>query len=69
MKIEINGDEIVFRLPINKPLKPSGTGKSLMVCTTNGIIATETLVDGRPMSVGINAFVSNPEYVKQPKGK
>jgi len=68
MKIAIEDGVLIIEMPVNDPLTLSNSEKSLVVATSNGPVQTETLVDGRPLFVGINAYVSNPNYVKKPKG-
>jgi hypothetical protein len=57
MKVEIMGNEVIVTLPINNPLITSKTGKSLMVASSNGIVATATAHNGKPLKVGINVFI------------
>jgi hypothetical protein len=59
MKVEIDSNNnLVIRIPINKPLVPSKSGKSLVVASSNGNKQTAVLVEGRPVVVGINAYVA-----------
>ncbi len=69
MKVEIKDGWILFAMPINKPLKLSGTEKSLLLCTTNGPVETEAVYEGQTVIAGINAWVKNLNYVKKPRGK
>lgn len=57
MKVTIEGNEVVVRLPINNPLTPSKSGKSLMVASSSGVIATPCVYKDKPLKVGINVFV------------
>ena len=57
MKVEIKGSELVVTVDIMKPLRPSATGKSLIVATSGGNQATTATIDGKPIIVGFNAYV------------
>ena len=57
MTAVIKGNELILTLPIGKPT-PSGSGKSLTVATTSGIVQTSVMVDGKPLKVGVNAFIA-----------
>lgn len=57
LKVTLEKDELVIRLPVNSPPAVSGTGKSLVVASTHGNVRTECLVDGKPLSVGVNAYI------------
>lgn len=37
--------------------RPSATGKTLVVASTRGNVTTEARVDGKPATVGVNAYV------------
>ena len=57
MKVEVKGNELVITMPIVKPFKPSKSEKSDMVANSGGIVATNCIIDGRPLHVGVNAFL------------
>ena len=59
MTAKIEGKNLVITLPINKPLKPSTSGKSLVVASTNGNKETEVEVEGKRVVVGVNAYIKN----------
>jgi len=40
-----------------QPPTPSASGKTLVVATTHGNVATQVLVDGKPLIIGLNAYV------------
>lgn len=52
----IENDELVIRLPINKDKVLSKTGKSFVVATTSGNKITDLMVDGVPVTIGVNAY-------------
>ncbi len=55
---KVEGSKLVISLPLVKPPRPSKSGKSLTVATTSGNIATDVIVDGKPVVVGVNAYIS-----------
>jgi len=58
MKASIKGGTLFLEIPINTPATPTSTGKSLMVATTKGNIKTELVVDGKPLTVSVNAYIA-----------
>jgi hypothetical protein len=57
MNVTIEKNEIVIRVPLQKP-QPSGSGKSLIVATSAGIVTTSATVDGKPVKIGLNCFIA-----------
>jgi hypothetical protein len=58
MTAKIEGKELVIRLPLNDPPRPSSSGKSLVVASSNGNKPTEAKVNGQPVIVGVNAYIN-----------
>jgi hypothetical protein len=58
MKVTIEGGELVIRLPLNQPPVSSASGKTLVVASTRGNRQSEAVIDGRPVVVGVNAYVA-----------
>jgi hypothetical protein len=56
MKVTIKNKVMTIEIPMLDAPKPSSTGKSLMHATTSGNIATDTLVNGQPLVVSVNAY-------------
>jgi hypothetical protein len=56
MKVVIEKNELVIRIPLQKPT-PSKTGRTLIVASSGGNIATTATVDGKPVIVGLNAYI------------
>ena len=53
----IEGDCLVIRVPMNpKPVR-SASGKTLVVASSHGNKETEVLIEGKPVVVGVNAYV------------
>jgi len=57
MTVEIKDGNLVITIPIQNPLRPSASGKTLLVATTGGNVATTTIVEGKPVTVGVNAWI------------
>lgn len=70
VKVEVKGKganaKLVIEIPCTlKPNEPSGSGKTLRVASTNGNIRVEGVeVDDKPLFLGVNAYVKNPNYKK-----
>jgi hypothetical protein len=58
VKVSIENGELVIRLPLNQPPIPSASGKTLVVASTRGNRQTDAVIDGRPVVVGVNAYVA-----------
>jgi hypothetical protein len=61
MKVTIEGGELVIRLPLNNPPIPSGSGRNLVVASTRGNQKTEAVVNGQPVTIGVNAYINRPD--------
>ena len=58
MKAEIDSNNnLVIRIPMQTPT-PSSTGKTLVVATTRGNVKTDLTINGKPVTIGLNAYIS-----------
>jgi len=57
MNVEIKNGNLVITLPMQNPPAPSASGKTLVVATTRGNKPTTATVDGKPIVVGVNAYI------------
>lgn len=58
MQVTIEGNKLVIRIPLlEKPTK-SKSGKTLLVATSGGNVVSDALVEGKPITVGLNAYIS-----------
>jgi hypothetical protein len=48
---------LVIRVPMNTKPTPSSTGKTLVVASSHGNKQTEVEIEGKPVFVGVNAYV------------
>lgn len=56
MKTEIINGNLVITIPLQAPT-PSASGKTLVVATTSGNKETEVKVDGKNVTIGLNAYI------------
>lgn len=56
MKVTIENNELVIRVPMQEP-RPSASGKTLVVATTSGNKTTEATINGKPITIGLNAYI------------
>lgn len=56
MKVTIEKNELVIRLPLQEP-KPSASGKTLVVASTHGNQKSGCLHKGKEVTVGVNAYI------------
>jgi len=53
---KIEGDELIIRISLQEPA-PSASGKTLVVATTRGNIQPHATVNGKLVTIGVNAYV------------
>ncbi|MHC1766122.1 MAG: hypothetical protein AB9869_17780 [Verrucomicrobiia bacterium] len=58
MNAKIEGRELVIRIPIEEQPQPSASGKTLVVATTRGNVRTSITIQGKPVTIGVNAYIS-----------
>ena len=58
MQVEIKNGNLVITIPMQKPT-PSASGKTLVVASSHGNQPTAVQVDGKPIIVGLNAYIRN----------
>lgn len=57
IKVEIKGEEMIITLPISQP-HPSKSGKTIVIASTQGNIRTSEMFEGKPITIGVNAYIS-----------
>ena len=57
MKVSIEGKELVIRMDLEEQPTPSASGKTLVVASTRGNMTTSVLVQGKPVIIGLNAYI------------
>jgi hypothetical protein len=56
MKVEIKGNELIITVEMQTPT-PSASGKTLMIASSHGNQTTTAMVDGKPVVIGLNAYI------------
>ncbi len=56
VSIDEKTNELVIRLPLQTPT-PSASGKTLVVASTRGNVQTTCMIDGKPITLGCNAYI------------
>jgi len=56
MEAKIENGHLLISIPLIAP-RPSASGKTLVVATTGGNTPTTATVNGKPVIVGINAYI------------
>ena len=55
-KIDEPAKTLTLVLDLQEPT-PSASGKTLVVATTHGNVPSQVQVDGKPLIVGVNAYI------------
>jgi hypothetical protein len=56
MKVKIRDNKLFIEIDLEKPT-PSASGKTLVVASTHGNTVTAAMVDGKPVTIGMNAYI------------
>jgi hypothetical protein len=56
MTVEIKGNKLCIEIDLEKPT-PSSSGKTLVVASSRGNTVTTAEVDGKPITIGLNAYI------------
>jgi len=56
MTVEIKGNKLCIEIDLEKPT-PSSSGKTLVVASSRGNATTTAMVDGKPVIIGLNAYI------------
>ena len=57
MEATIKDGKLIISLPISE--RPSKSGKTLVVASSNGNIQTSLTHKGKPVTIGVNAYISH----------
>lgn len=57
MKAEIKGNDLIITIPMQTPT-PSASGKTLVVASSRGNVATTAMVNGKPITIGLNCYIA-----------
>jgi len=56
MNVEVKGNKLCIEIDLEKPT-PSVSGKTLVVASTRGNATTTAVIDGKPIIIGLNAYI------------
>jgi len=56
MEVKIEDKKLIIVIDLQDPT-PSASGKTLVVATTHGNVPTESLIDGKKVVIGVNAYI------------
>ncbi len=56
MEVTIKNSKLCIEIDLEKPT-PSASGKTLVVASTRGNTVTTVEVDGKPVTIGLNAYI------------
>jgi hypothetical protein len=59
MKVTIENGVLKIEIPTSNPPERSASGKSLVVASTRGNMKTSVIVDGKPLTIGLNAYIQS----------
>jgi hypothetical protein len=57
MNATIENGILTIKMPVNSSPTPSTSGKTLLVATSHGIMATTAQVNGKPVKISVNAMI------------
>lgn len=58
MKTEIKDNQLIITIDLQTPTL-SASGKTLVVASTRGNVTTDLTIQGKPVTIGLNAYISN----------
>ena len=56
IEVKIEGKRLVITADLETPT-PSASGKTMVVASSHGNMATTAVVDGKPVIVGLNCYI------------
>jgi hypothetical protein len=56
MDVKIENGKLHITIELQEPT-PSASGKTLVVATTHGNMPTQCMVNGKPVVIGLNAYI------------
>jgi hypothetical protein len=56
MQAKIENGKLIITIDMVEP-RPSASGKTLVVATSSGNMTTTAMVNGKPVIVGLNAYI------------
>jgi len=56
MEVKIENGKLIISIDMQTPT-PSASGKTLVIATTHGNVKTDCVIDGKPVVIGLNAYI------------
>ena len=56
MDVKIENGKLLISIELQEPT-PSASGKTLVVATTHGNMSTQCMINGKPVVIGLNAYI------------
>lgn len=56
MDVQIRNGKLCIEIDLETPT-PSASGKTLVVASTRGNVVTDVEVDGKPVTIGLTAYI------------
>ncbi len=56
IEAKIEGNKLIITCDLDEPT-PSASGKTLVVASTRGNMKTSVSIDGKPLIIGLNAYI------------
>ena len=56
IEVKVDGKKLIITADLETPT-PSASGKTLVVASSRGNMATTATVDGKPVIVGLNCYI------------
>ena len=56
IEVKVEGKKLVITADLETPT-PSASGKTMVVCSSHGNMATTAVVDGKPVILGLNCYI------------
>jgi hypothetical protein len=56
MEVRIENGKLIISIELQEPT-PSSSGKTLVVASSHGNMTTEAIINGKPVIVGLNAYI------------
>lgn len=57
MKATLKDNTLIIEIELEENPTPSSSGKTLVVASTHGNIVTNVMINGKPLVVGVNAYI------------
>jgi hypothetical protein len=56
LEVTVRDGCLIISIPMQDP-EPSASGKTLVVASTRGNVVTSTMIAGKPVTIGLNAYI------------